>query len=431
MPSSSQRPVRRAIRAACITLAAFPMVTANAQTAGGSGSGSTSLLDAPLLVDYSLNARTEFVDNLGFSGQSTFVTTVGPGAASRLDSETVKLLGGVSLSSVHFSNSRAGVSRTAEPRFNFNGSLLGDRGTWNLLASYFKDAGFNNTTPQGTAGFQITNAQRSVFSLAPSYSYALTQRLSLNAGYSYSTVWFDRSGPGLVDTVNNSFNSGLQYRFTELDTLGFSVSASKFSTNPDTTASDTRSFQVSWNRRLSEVTTVSANVGLTESDVRGSSNQLVCLDAPILCQLGLVPFQQVTVGSASSSTSPTYGFTFTTQLTPVTTLGLQGNRGVQASGGGTLVDREALSLNLGRRFTDRIEGTVDLSHQKTQFVGGIAAQSAQVTTLSGMVTYSLPDDWGLNAGARFSQADFGTSTPRSSAVYLSVSKSWRDRRVWR
>jgi hypothetical protein len=412
-------------------LAAVPATVAHAQTAGEGGGAAKGFFDAPLTVDYSINARQEYVDNIGFSGRSTFVSSFGPAATFRMDSETVKLAGGVALSSVHYSNSQAGRSRTTQPRFNFNGSLIGERGVFNLQSSFYKDSSFNSTTPQGTAGFQLSDAQRTFFSFAPSYSRSLTERLSLNAGYTHTNAFFDRSAPGLIDNDSNTLSTGLQYRLTELDTVGVSVSASKFNTSPETTASDSKTIQVSWNRRWSEVTTISAFLGVTDSEVRGRSNQLICLDALILCQLGFVQFTQIAVGTTSSSTSPTYGFTLATQLTPRTSVGAQGNRGIQAGGAGSLIERELLSADLAHRFTERMSASLDLSHQTTRFVGANVSRALEVTTLSGALSYSLPDEWALSAGARFAQADFGDRKPHSSSVFVNLSKGWRNNRVWR
>lgn len=393
-----------------------------AQTGAGLG-GPGAIPETPLVVDYGFTARQEYVDNIGFSGRPSFVTSVGPSAVFRSDSETRKLFGSASLNAVYYSNEQAGGVRASEPRFGFGGSWLDERSTYSVAASFFRDRSFFGDKPAGTAGFLVTG-DRTFFSIGPSYSYAVTQRLSMSANYNYGTINFSGSQPGQVDSESHSGGGGFQYRLTELDTLGVSASVSQFSTKPETTSSKSQSVQASWNRRWSELTTVSAYLGVSVSEVDGRANQVICLVPLFFCQTGQFPFQVVTVNTASRTTSPTYGFTLSTQLAPRTSFAAQMNRRVQPGGGGSLTDSTVLSAGLTHRFTERVNGGLDYGWQQTELVGFSEARQVAVQTLSGSLSYSLQDNWSLSGGARLSQSDALSANTQSMAVFITLAKTW-------
>ena len=415
----------------CLTAVASGLVfcgVAFAQFATPAVSGSIA---TPLTVDYGLTGRSEYTDNFGFSGRSTFVTSIGPTAAVRMDSEAVKLAGSVGLFATHFSNSAVGKTTTADPRFSFVGSLLQERSTYNLSSSFFRDRGFNTVAPQPTAGFQTGN-QRTLFTIAPGYSYAVTERLSANAGYSYTSIFHDQPAISQPDNVSHGVSAGLQYRVTELDTAGVSLSKSQFRTTPTTTESDTTSLQVSWSRRLSDLSTATAFVGSSDTNVRGRSTQQVCLLPIQFCLSGQFPFQQITTGSDFSSRSPVYGFTYVTQWSPTLSASAQGSRSVQAGASGLVTRRDSLGAALSYRLTERTSTSLDYTWSQNAFVTSTstAGQSATLQVLSLNVSHDLGDNWALSGGARYSMTDVTIANPNAKAVFVSISKSWPNNRLF-
>ncbi|MEI7466351.1 MAG: hypothetical protein WCJ87_13480, partial [Burkholderiales bacterium] len=315
------RVAHRSARRTCVSVvgaavASLCLTTAHAQTGGGADAGSATgqglLETAPFTVDYSLRAEAEYVRNLGFSGKSSPISRIVPGVTFRSDSETLKLAGDVSLSSVHYWNDQVGESRTTEPRFAFTGSLLRERSVFGLSSSLFRTSSLFGTDQASANGFRLSQDQRTFFNLAPNFSYSITERFSVNANYGFNTITYSQRGPGLVDSTGHSVGTGMQYRLNELETIGASISVSRYRTDPDTTSSDTRSAQFSWDRRWSEVTNTTAFVGYTQSEQTGRSNQLVCLLPIEFCQLGLFPFQVIQVGTNVTNRTPTYGATFAT-----------------------------------------------------------------------------------------------------------------------
>lgn len=414
--------------------------SARAASAGGASadgaSGPGALASTPLTVDYFLRAEMEYVENLGFSGRSSPISRFVPGATFRSDTETLKLAGNVSLSSVHFWNDEVGTSRTTEPRFAFTGSLLRERSVLGLGASFHRTNDLFGTETAGANGFRLPQSQRTVFSISPNYSYSITERLSLNANYGFNTTTFSQNSPSAVDSTGHSVGGGLQYRLNELESIGASVSMSRFRTDPETTASDTESAQVSWNRRWSELTSTTLFVGYTRSEQRGLSNQLVCLLPVQFCQAGLFPFQVIQVGTNVTNRTPTYGATYSTQIGPNTSLSARADRGVQGGATGTLNERTSLGTALSHRYSERLTAFADYTWTTTGFVGatrgvaGNAATSARQQRLSAGVTYQLPDNWTLSAVARLVQTDVNFADPLERGVVFALSKTWPNNRLW-
>ncbi len=420
-------------------IASLCLTAAHGQPAGGTGAGSATGQDlletAPFTIDYSLRAEAEYVRNLGFSGRSSPISRIVPGVTFRSDSETLKLAGDVSLLAVHYWNDQVGTSRTTEPRFTFTGSLLRERSVFGLSSSLFRSSTLFGTDQASANGFRLSQDQRTFFTLAPNFSYSITERFSVNASYGFNTVTYSQRGPGLVDSTGHSVGTGVQYRLNELETIGASISAARFRTDPDTTSSETRSAQVLWDRRWSEVTSTTAYVGYTQSEQTGLSNQLVCLLPIEFCQQGLFPFQVIQVGTNVTNRTPTYGATFTTQLDQRTSVSARVDRGVQAGATGTLTERTTFSTALSHRYSESLTGFADYAWTRTGFVGTLgggsnAQNSSTLQRVSVGFRYQLPDNWAISGVARMTQTDTNVADPLERAILFALSKTWPNNRLW-
>ena len=434
----------RSGRKTCVSVvgaavASLCLTAAHGQPAGGPGAGSATgqglLETAPFTIDYSLRAEAEYVRNLGFSGRSSPISRIVPGVTFRSDSETLKLAGDVSLSAVHYWNDQVGTSRTTEPRFTFTGSLLRERSVFGLSSSLFRTSSLFGTDTASANGFRLSQDQRTFFNLAPNFIYSITERFSVNATYGFNTVTYSQRGPGLVDSTGHSVGTGMQYRLNELETIGASISASRFRTDPDTTSSETRSAQVSWDRRWSEVTNTTAYVGYTQSEQTGLSNQLVCLLPIEFCQQGLFPFQVIQVGTNVTNRTPTYGATFGTQLDPRTSVSVRVDRGVQAGATGTLTERTTFSTALSHRYSESLTGFADYAWTRTGFVGTLgggsnAQNSSTLQRVSVGFRYQLPDNWAISGVARLTQTDTNVADPLERGILFALSKTWPNNRLW-
>ena len=107
-------------------------------------------------------------------------------------------------------------------------------------------------------GVVLRFTQRNAWNVSPSWTHDLTDRLSVQVGYQYSSATYENGLQlGLVDYTVNNGSTGLSYRLTERDEMRVTALVTEFLA-PD--ASDLRSSiyggQLLWSRALTE--TISA-----------------------------------------------------------------------------------------------------------------------------------------------------------------------------
>src|SRR5262245_51868868 len=96
------------------------------------------------------------------------------------------------------------------------------------------DGGFTrDNTLMGEArqtGVVLAFTQRNLWNLAPSWTHALTERLSLQAGYQYSKATYENGASlGLVNYTVNTGSWTLQYQATQADQVSLTGSFTNFS----------------------------------------------------------------------------------------------------------------------------------------------------------------------------------------------------------
>jgi hypothetical protein len=405
------------------------------QATGGSGGAAAGGAPAggvgfqPLVAEFGVTARQEFIQNYGFGNQNTWITSVGPTASLRMDSEVLKLSANASISANRFSNEQAGRGSTGTPRFGLSASYQQERSTYGLNIAFSRDRSFAVFDPS-SPGFVLTQAQRQNFSFSPTYSYAITERLSANANYAYSSSTLSQPTPGLFDFTNQSVGTGLSYRLTPLDTVTVSLSSGRSRTSPDSTSSDTRSLSFGWLRPWSETLSTSFNVGLNHSDQSSRVTQTLCPVPIQFCQFGLVPFTTVQGGSQSKTNSTTFGGTLSYQYDSETGFVARASRDVLPSIGGALTTRDSFGVSASRRLTELLTSSFDAGYTKSAFTGSTAASTTTLQSMSARIGYEFIPTWNLDAGVSWTRAEFTTSTPTSKAFFVSVSKRWPGYRVW-
>jgi hypothetical protein len=397
-----------------------------------------ALPTGPITIDYSVNARQDYTDNFAFGGRSTFLTTVGPSFVIRGGSETFRVTGSGGLDAVYFSNSEAGRNRISY-RLGLDTRLTRERHTLGLDFDVLRTPGFFDD-PR-IAGFQVTQTQRLTYSFAPTYSYAITERLSANLGAGYSqTRWDDRLGDSLFDFTSTSVNAGLQYRLTELDTVGLTASASQFDTTPNVTSSSTRSLRANWMRLWTETLTTQLAAGSTWSDTRVQRTALLCLFGGVVLPIPAAfcnPafLQPVVIGQQTEAQVFIWNATATYRLDPRTSLSARYGRDIFPSAGGALTEREVLSFSLSHQVTERFTAGFDYSRSETAFFGVPGAgttgpRSSSVASYTGRLTWQLDRDWSMGAGLVRTEAQFPGRAATSNAAFVTVSKTWPNNRLW-
>lgn len=385
----------------------------------------------PVTADYSVTVSEQFTDSHAFSGQSTFITSVNPTVVVRRDSEASKisLLG--SVTSVNYSNSRA-AKDAVNFLLGFDGVFTRDLNTFRLDADLLRDSRFTSTP--GSPDFQLARVQRTQFTINPSFIRSLTERFSVNVGAGYTSSAFDENLNGaLFDFTNERVSGGFQYRLSEVDTIGGTVSASRYRTDPESTSSDSTSFQGTWERRWTERLDTTVALGQTQTKTRTRRNTVICSSPNIIdCLLQIAPFVTVPVGTESDTSTPTWNLTSRYRFAERSTLLASYGKDILPSAGGAVTTRELYAVSANHQFGERLSGSASYQRTESAFTGlpGVSAGTSTFESISLRMSYNLASDWTVDGALTRSESTLPTGARVSHVAFVSLRKDWRNNRIW-
>src|SRR5262245_6109795 len=144
------------------------------------------------------------------------------------------------------------------------------------------DGGFTrDNTLMGEArqtGVVLAFTQRNLWNLAPSWTHALTERLSLQAGYQYSKATYENGASlGLVNYTVNTGSGTLQYQATQADQVSLTGSFTNFSApQSNDLSSDISTGQISLTHNFSETISgvLAAGVSYIHSTINPPSGRV-------------------------------------------------------------------------------------------------------------------------------------------------------------
>src|SRR5262245_35946849 len=153
--------------------------------------------------------------------------------------------------------------RTQRETFSFDGGFTRD----NTLMGELRQT-----------GVVLAFTQRNLWNLAPSWTHALTERLSLQAGYQYSKATYeDGARLGLVDYTVNTGSGTLQYQATQADQVSLTGSFTNFSApQSNDLSSDISTGQISLTHNFSETISgvLAAGVSYIHSTINPPSGRV-------------------------------------------------------------------------------------------------------------------------------------------------------------
>ncbi len=402
-----------------------------ALVAGAAFASATFAQSPPVTIDYAVSASEQYTDNHVFGGQKTFITTVTPSFVIRRDSEISKVALQGAVSSVNYSNSRAARDAVSY-RLGLDGSFTRDLNTFRIDTELLRDSRFSSTP--GSPDFQLARAQRTLFSVDPTFIRSLTERLSVNVGGGYSSTTFDDNLNGaLFDFTNQRVSSGMQYRLTEVDTIGGTVSAARYRTDPESTSSDSTSIQGTWERRWTEKLETTVAFGQTQTTTRTRRNAVVCSSPNIIdCLLLQEPFVTVPVGTESNTTTPTWNVTGNYRFAERSILAARYGKDILPSAGGAVTTRELTTLSVNHQFNERLTGSASYQRTESAFTGlpGVSSAPSVFESFSIRSAYNLAADWSLDAALTRSESMLSGRSRVAHTAFVSIRKDWRNNRIW-
>lgn len=176
----------------------------------------------------SLGIKGEYNSNLllsSFPHDDVWGHWVSPGVKFAGSTEALEVSGKVAADFVRY---YGGTERSLTNLFfPLSVRYKADRETFNLEGSFTRDNTLMGELRQ--TGVVLSFTQRNLWNLSPSWTHALTERLSLQAGYQYSNATYENGlSLGLVNYTVQGGSGGLSYQLTELDEVRLTGSYTNF-----------------------------------------------------------------------------------------------------------------------------------------------------------------------------------------------------------
>lgn len=260
-----------------------------------------------------------------------------------------------------------------------------ERETFGLDGGFTRDNTLMGELRQ--TGVVLLFTQRNLWNVAPSWTHAVTERVSLQAGYQYSSASYENGLQlGLVDYTTHGGSAGSSYRLTEKDEIKATGIFTYFHAPQ---ASDLRSTiyggELSWSHEFTEsiTGTVLAGGRLVSSEVQSGSARPR-------------DTQAVWVGNASIQ-----------KKWEDAALRLEASREVYPSGFGLLIQTSRVGIGMRKDATERVTLSLDAAVYLAESVGSptTAATLPQNRYISVVpaVRWKMADWWTLDLNYTYSQ----------------------------
>lgn len=213
-------------------------------------------------VEPSVSAKGEYDSNLLISPgaqEGTSSYWISPGAKFAGSTESLKVSGKVASDFVQF---YGGIERTnINLFFPLSALYRGERSTWGFDGGFTRDNTLMGELLQ--TGLVLSFTQRNLWDVAPTWTYNITERLSIQSGYRFLDASYENGlSIGLVDYRVHSGNAGVSYRANETDSVQISGIVSEFrAPQGNNLVSDIYGAQLSGSHVFSERTTFTVGGG--------------------------------------------------------------------------------------------------------------------------------------------------------------------------
>lgn len=406
-------------------------------------------------VEPSISLSEEYNDNIRFTAlphSSVWQTSLSPMLKLSSKTELSEVSGSGRINFNRFAGDQ-GLNQNDE-LFSLLTSLYSERNTWTMNAAYKQDS--TAESERLATGVVQIRTQRTLRSLNPSWTRALTERYSLKLDYNYQNVKYEEH----INLNDYSFQQAaatLQYQLTERDQVGLSLSYSITDYSPTlisypasidinfgppfgilpfamggthtiATKSTLRGIQTSGSHLFSETLRGSLSLGWrrVETDAshvcNGRLGDFYALINSINCSGRavdpLIAFDRVTEGNGSSFSA---NLEKTFDAAKVSGFA---SREVNPGGSG-LVETDKFGVSLNRSLTENLTGSFDTMAYRTKYLS-LAYPSSRYYTVEPKLNWQFSERWVLNAGYRYArfETDNVVDATTANIAYLNLVYNW-------
>lgn len=289
-------------------------------------SGNSCALD--WLFEPTFRVTERYTDNLRMQPNPTrddFITTISPGVMFGYLADNNELQTSFHWNElIYHSDSNLDFS---EKILDLNHQFRAERFKTNLTAQFAEQSSINTQLDLDGSGDLQTLVPRTTYSIMPSVTYSLTEKTSVQLGYSYLQVDFTqnpnlRNNLGFSDYTNQQFSANFIHAFNERLQFNFTAAYSEFDSSNTSSApigssetpidilfitdfsqrSTNMLYQLGMQYAIDEKTILSLSAGLRDTESKSSFIQSIP-------RLGPSPLQKL------SQSSSTLGHVFEADLT--------------------------------------------------------------------------------------------------------------------
>ncbi len=299
-----------------------------------------------------------------------------------------------------------------EALFGVDASLRRNLDTFGLDASVLRDS--TRTSELSSSGSVRTSIPRVKVYIGPSWSRQLTEKTQLQLGYSFSDVSYDNksgsqfsSGTNFSDYRYDTANIGLVHKLSEKTDLQTTLLGSYYKADDIYSKSENFGFQVGLSRRFTETLSASVALGLThttsffeESGQRDEESDVT----PLVAISFNKDWERSSLnGSISTSESP--------------------------SSEGRMLRRNTVELKYKRKFTERVNFSLNNVYYSNETAGGRTISSDERTyfSIEPKLSWRASRWWTITGSYRYRSQEYTESSngvADSNAVYLNVRYVW-------
>lgn len=296
---------------------------------------------------------------------------------------------------------------------------------WNVTTSLDRNSTLQSERDQ--TGLVLTRAQRTLNTVAPSWTRNFTEKDSMTLGYTYTDVTYsDALGGRLLDYKTTDPSLSLGHLLSENSRVDVSFDYSDYETKNAPTLgigryhSRTGSAQVQYTQAWSESVKMSLAAGLRKTD--NTIEQATCDPAYILQgNCFVIPAPSLHTRTNGSLYAASVEKQFETAVVTGTF-----SRSLQPSGAGGLVQTDRLTMDYNAQLTPRLTGSMTVGLYNTKFDTTSANSStSRYYAVSPSLQWRMSELWTLRGSYTRSvnQSAFG-STAKGNSMYFTVNYRW-------
>ena len=294
-------------------------------------------------------------------------------------------------------------------RYNLKGYYLTQKSYWGLNL-FLGIEPTRNSAEQDSGDFS-SDAERIMQSIAPLFSYNLTEIDTLTLSSSYSEISYS------TNKFSNYKNSNINFAWEHQWTMRYSNSLSVFYSSFDS---------ISLNDNLTQKTS-NKSYGINLSSSYWWSENL-----QILSTWGIRMTASENTSANDFLKEKSFGFLSDTVIkykgeNYLLTFNL--NRSLAPSSRGQLNEQNKIGLNLNYEISERLSTRIQGNYQTSESASSNADETKTRKNLSlqSSLNWKMARDWSVSASYRYQQQDRDAGTPKvaSNSFILSINYNWQ------